>query len=120
MYMYTVYPYSVCILMCAMFADCLCILGMNSIYLYYPPIPLVKFSLLGEWGGGGCESPLTSRNLLILLPPKKFSPVDSPHQSFIPCLSTKSQLPPLNNNFQDNPITTALLAVIIVPFPFVF
>ena len=48
MYMYTMYPYSVCILMCTMFVDCLCILDMTSMYVYY-----TEFSLLGGWGRRG-------------------------------------------------------------------
>ena len=51
MYMSTMYPYSVCLLFCTMFVDCLCILGMNSMFVYY-----TGFSLLGGWG----ESPPTS------------------------------------------------------------
>ena len=50
MYMYTMYPYSVRILMCTMFVDCLCILDMTSMYVYY-----TEFSLLG--GGGAGKSP---------------------------------------------------------------
>ena len=55
-YMDTMYPYSVCILMCTMFVDCLCILDMTNMYVYY-----TEFSLLEGWevpywgdeGGGG-------------------------------------------------------------------
>ena len=52
MYMYTMYPYRVCILLCTMFVDYLCIFGMKSIYVYY-----IGFSLLGDEG----ESPPNSR-----------------------------------------------------------
>ena len=52
MYMYTMYPYRVCILLCTMFVDYLCIFGMKSIYVYY-----IGFSLVGNEG----ESPPNSR-----------------------------------------------------------
>ena len=121
MYMYTMYPYSVRILMCTMFVDCLCILDMTSMYVYYR----VFFTggrgsrKVPYWGDGG-SLPYQLKTCSFSSHLKKFSPVDSPHQIFIPCLPTKSQLSPLNNNFQVNPIKTALLAVVIPPFPFLF
>ena len=45
MYMYAMYLYSVCIQLCTMFVDYLCILGMNNMYVYY-----TGFSLLEGWG----------------------------------------------------------------------
>ena len=58
MYMYTMYPYSVCILLGTMFVDYLFILGINSMYVYY-----AGFSLLRGWGG---SPPPPAENLLIL------------------------------------------------------
>ena len=53
-----------------MFIDYLCILGMNSMYVYY-----TGFSLVWGWG---------AENLLILPPPKKILPSRLPHQLFTP------------------------------------
>ena len=52
MCMYTMYPYSECILLCTMFVDCLCILDMNSMYVD------------GDWA----ESPHTSQKFAPSLP----------------------------------------------------
>ena len=52
MCMYTMYPYSECILLYTMFVDCLCILDMNSMYVD------------GDWG----ESPHTSQKFAHSLP----------------------------------------------------
>ena len=72
MCMYTMYPYSECILLCTMFVDCLCILDMNSMYVD------------GDWG----ESPPHQPKVCSFSPHlKKLSPVDSSPNKFLSPLS---------------------------------
>ena len=72
--MYTMYPYSVYILLCTTVVDYLCILGMNSMYAYY-----TGFFLTGR----------------ILPHLKKFSPVDFPLPSFYPPSPHQKPIPPI-------------------------
>ena len=105
------YPYSVCMLLCTMFVDYLCTLGVNSMYAYNTGL-----SLLGEWW----EFPPLAENLLIPHHIKKFPQWTPLPNFYAPPLSTKSQFPPLNNNFQVNSIKASLLAGAITPFTFLF